>query len=294
MTGYASVLRDLPGVALSFELRSVDARFLDLIFKIPDELRGVEPALRERLSGALRRGKVECRVAFQRRAGGERRPALDRPLLVQLGQISDEVRTIVPGAAAMSVAELLRWPGVLGEDRIDLSAVAAEVASMADTAIGEFVGSRSREGAKLAQAIVERIELDRADRRFGRRHRPRIAHPLREPPHRSPAGDPRPVLPGQPGPGGGDFCQGPAGDHRLWPAHRRGRGTVAALRACGRSASGAGPRGEVGKRLDFLMQELNREANTLGSKAAAVEFSANAMELKLLIEQMREQIQNIE
>jgi uncharacterized protein (TIGR00255 family) len=294
MTGYASVQRDLPAMSLSLELRSVNARFLDLSFKIPDELRGVEPMLRQRLAGAVRRGKLECRIGCSRRSSAPRKPALDRVLLVQLSQVSEEIRTIVPGALPMSVAELLRWPGVLGEERTDPAGLNNEIVSMAQAALGEFSASRVREGEQLAGALLQRIarievivaELTQAAPALLAHFEERLTERLRLIIERSSQGSSVPAEE--------TFARVrqeiAAHGLRIDVAEELSRLSAHAAEVRRLLAAG----GEVGKRLDFLMQELNREANTLGSKSAAAQFTDSAVELKVLIEQMREQIQNIE
>ena len=294
MTGYASVQRDLAAFSLSLEPRSVNARFLDLTFKIPDEMRALELPLRERLSGTLQRGKLECRLSYQRRAGADRRPRLDRALLAQLALIADEVRTIVPGASPLTVAELLRWPGVMGEDRFEPQAMGAEVLSMADAALQDFVASRAREGEQLARVIGERIDAIERIVASVTQTAPglltcfedRLTERLKSVLVQSSEGSAVPVEE--------TFARVrqeiTAYGLRIDVAEELSRLSAHAVEVR-RVLRNGGP---VGKRLDFLMQELNREANTLGSKAAALEFSASAMELKLLIEQIREQVQNLE
>lgn len=294
MTGYASVHRDLPLISLSLELRAVNSRFLDLILKIPDELRAAEPPLREKLAGTLRRGKLEVRIAFQRRTAADRQMAVDTALLASLAKVSAEVRAVVPDAAPMTVAELLRWPGVLGDERMDPAALNAELLSMADEALKEFVASRAREGAKLADTIVERIagvekiagSVAETAPGLLTSFEDKLTERLKAVLVQSSDGSPIPVEE--------TFARVrqeiTAYGLRIDVAEEISR----LLAHAGEVRRVLRQGGAVGKRLDFLMQELNREANTLGSKAAAVEFSAAAMELKLLIEQMREQIQNLE
>ncbi len=294
MTGFAAVQREFPSATLSLELRSVNGRFLDLALKIPEELRWAEPVLRERLNGAVQRGKLECRIAFGRRVDAARQPALDRGLLASLARVAAEVRAVVPEAAPLSTAELMRWPGVMQDDRFDAAELVAAIGEMLDAALIEFIASRQREGARLTQGIVDRVQAIEAivtrvaeqSPQLLRSYEDRLTERLRT------------VL-------------AEAGAATGVPTDEifnrvRQEVTLYGLRIdvaeeLSRLASHAAEvrqvlvrGGPVGKRLDFLMQELNREANTLGSKAAAVELSAAAMELKLLIEQIREQVQNIE
>src|SRR5512143_2759440 len=115
MTGFAAVAADLPGVSLSVELRSVNHRYLDLQLRLPDELRGLETALRERLAAELKRGKVECRIALNRTAPGAATIAIDRARVQTLAAAAADVLKIAPNAVPLSVNEILRWPGVLAE-----------------------------------------------------------------------------------------------------------------------------------------------------------------------------------
>jgi uncharacterized protein (TIGR00255 family) len=294
MTGYASVYRELPSVCLSLELRAVNARFLDLVVKIPDELRSAEPPLREMLAGTLRRGKLELRTAFQRRTSADRQLTVDHALLIELARISNEVRARAPDAAPMTVAELLRWPGVLGDERMDSAALNVELLSMADQALAEFIASRIREGTKLAQAILERVEgIEEIVAKLGQTapdlltsFEDKLTERLRMVLIQSSNGSSIPVEE--------TFARVrqeiTAYGLRIDVSEELSRLSAHASEVRRVLRQGAA----VGKRLDFLMQELNREANTLGSKSATAAFSTAAMELKLLIEQMREQVQNIE
>ena len=118
MTGFAALVQDLPAGTLSAEIRSVNHRYLDLAFRLPDDLRAFEPALRERFSARLTRGKVECRIGFQKSANGILAPELNTTLLHQLSALDLQVRELLPGAAPLSVNEVLRWPGMLATDTL--------------------------------------------------------------------------------------------------------------------------------------------------------------------------------
>jgi uncharacterized protein (TIGR00255 family) len=284
MTGYAAGDRDVGGATLHVELKSVNSRFLDVTFRCPDELRFLEIPLREQIAGRAQRGKAECRVNLLPQTAAPRELAVNAGLVEQLGRLDRTVRQALPEAAPLSVAEVLRWPGVLGDQAIDPARLQAEGAALMAGVLDEFVASRAREGAKLAQMILDRVARMRelvtgvapmlpqaiAD------YEQRLATKLRE----AAAG---------------------VDDERI----RQEIGLFAARIDVAEEISRLsthmdevarvlGKGGAVGKRLDFLMQELNREANTLASKSVAVEVTAVALELKLLIEQMREQVQNLE
>lgn len=282
MTGYALASAEHPRGALSLELRSVNSRFLDLQFRVPEELRALEPLLREALAARVSRGKVDCRLSFAGGAGAAQ--ALDPAALDGLRQLQAAARRAFADAAPMSVGDVLRWPGVLREAELDGDELRTRVGVLAARAVDELCAAREREGAKLASILAERVAEMR--KRVAQvaplvpaanaAYQARLAERLRE-------------------------ALGTADDERM-----RAELAVFAvktdveeeLQRLGAHLSEvervltAG--GAAGKRLDFLAQELNREANTLASKAATREIADCALELKLLIEQVREQVQNIE
>jgi uncharacterized protein (TIGR00255 family) len=283
MTGFAAASADTPRGRLAVEVRSVNARFLDLQFRIADELRAVEPLLRELMQARLARGKVECRVFLADDATGSG-ARLSAAAIAQLRELAAQVLKEMPQATPLRVADVLRWPGVIVESPLDEQQTRRLAAEVCARALDELIASRVREGAKLAAAIAERVSSMR--RRLEQvaplvpqslaAYQARLAERLRE-------------------------ALGSADDDRI-----RAELAVFAAKAdvdeeltrlqahlseVDRTLSRGGT---VGKRLDFLAQELNREANTLASKAASPEISDCALELKLLVEQMREQVQNIE
>lgn len=294
MTGFAAVFQDIDTGRLQLELRSVNSRYLDLNFRMPDEFRTAEPALRELLNAAVARGKLECRVAIARPPGQDRQPSIDRRLLKQLAGLADEIRLLAPSAQPLSVADLMRWPGVIAEPAIDADALQQALLGAARTALAEFIASREREGARLAQGIVERCARMRALVRQLEADTPgllatfeaKLIDRLRNALLDAATGTSLPaeqalervrqevVLYGL----------------RIDVSEELSR-LAAHLDELERIITTGG---HAGKRLDFLMQELNREANTLGSKGANVDLANAAIELKLLIEQIREQVQNIE
>jgi uncharacterized protein (TIGR00255 family) len=144
-------------VPCSFELKSVNSRFLDVHFRVCDELRMAEPALREAIAGRAGRGKVECRVYFMAAARGSQQLQLNEDLLAQLGVLDRQVRTGMPDARALAVGEVLRWPGIFGDEAIDQEALLAETLAVAREALDDFVASRGREGEKLKAIILERV-----------------------------------------------------------------------------------------------------------------------------------------
>lgn len=283
MTGFAAVARELPGAALAVELRSVNHRYLDLALRLPDEFRVLEPALRERIAAELKRGKVECRIALARREGAGTL-SVDSARVRELARTATEVRKLVPDAAPLTIAEILRWPGVVVETALPPDELAAHAHALVDQALSELAASRAREGDKLKRLLLARcadieIQVARVAPRVPAIHAAyveKLAARLRE--------------------AGAD----PA-DERL----RQELAVFATKVDVAEEVARLGAHvdevrrvltagGSVGKRLDFLAQELHREANTLGSKSVDAELSSVALELKVAIEQMREQVQNIE
>jgi uncharacterized protein (TIGR00255 family) len=284
MTCFAAVGAELPGVALSVELRAVNHRYLDLQVRVPDELRAVEPQLRERIGAQLKRGKVDCRVNLNRSAPGATELAIDSRRVAQLANAAAEVQRHAPGAAPLSVAEILRWPGVLAEPTIAPEALASKVHALLGDALHELAASREREGAKLVETLEERCaaieaQVARVAPRIPAVHAAfleKLGSRLRE------AG----LDPDQ------DRLKQELAvfANKVDVAEELARLTTHVAEV--RRVLAAG--GAAGKRLDFLMQELHREANTLGSKSVDAELSQASLELKVLIEQMREQVQNLE
>lgn len=284
MTGYATASRELAWGAVSVELRSVNHRYLDLSFRMPDELRPVEQSMREMISAAITRGKIECRVSYALRPGAQGSSELDATLLAQLLRLNAQVQAALPEARPLGVPDILRWPGMLGAETMPVDEFRATATGLLGTALGEFSAARAREGAKLAAVILERAA--------GMRERIAVVKP------RLPA-----IIAAFQ-----DKLNARLKEAMLSADDERVRQEITLFinkidvdEELSRLATHldeleriVGKGGASGKRLDFLMQELNREANTLGSKSADVEVTRVAMDLKLLIEQMREQIQNIE
>lgn len=300
MTGYASVLHngedppsaEGPSVSvrprLSLEIRSVNSRFLDLSFRLSDELRAFEPALRELLTRSIRRGKVELRAGLDRSA----EEALFDPaprLLQRLGAAQDKVLSWLPKAKPLSVADVLRLAAntPAGSDEWQ-----ADVLPLAERALAAFLEARSREGERLASLMRERCAAIRALAQQAQPLIPKLVEQQRQ----------RFIDRWNEACGlsGGDPSSAAVQERALSEA------TAFALRIdvaeeLGRLLSHIeeierllDQGGEVGKRLEFLILELHREANTLGSKASTLELTRIAVDMKVLIEQMREQVQNIE
>lgn len=284
MTGYASRTGEVSRASLALEIKSVNSRFLDVLFRLPDELRSLEPALRERIAARAQRGKIECRMSLAPVAAAAPRIELNEPLLGALADASRRIQAAIPGAQPLRVGEVLHWPGMLAEEAGAADVLRQAVLNLFDMALGDFADSRIREGEKLKSVIAGRVAsmrqvLDRVGPMMPdaiRLHQEKLATRLRE------------VL----GAGDEDRIRQEMALYgvKVDVAEELARLTLH-LEEVLRILDGGGA---SGKRLDFLMQELNREANTLGSKSVSKELSDAGLELKLLIEQMREQIQNIE
>ncbi|HWP19372.1 MAG TPA: YicC/YloC family endoribonuclease [Burkholderiaceae bacterium] len=303
MTGYASATSHLsappsedgfaraasPAGAVTVELRSVNSRFLDLAFRMPDELRAIEPALRELLTGALRRGKIELRLNAARDTDN----ALPQPQPEQLNRLAGLQATVqswLPQAASLSVHEVLQWcRGSAPAERLDEAALRA-----ARQAVEGLREARAREGERLVGILIERIErlrqlaqqaaplvpqvVERQQQRFLERWQQALEAAGASQSVSAEALQERALN------------EAAAYALRIDVAEELGR-LQAHLDEIERLLRAGG---EIGKRLDFLIQELHREANTLGSKSAALELTQISVEMKVLIEQMREQVQNIE
>jgi len=282
MTGYAAATRELPTASLAAEVKSVNGRFLDVQFRLSDELRAVEPALRELIQARVGRGKVECRVSVSPPTSAAPHISVNEGLLARLAETSKKIRAAIPDARPLSVGEVLHWPGVLGDDRS--AALREACVALVREVVEDFAATRSREGGKLATMLIERAERMKSLLASIQPKLPEAIAAYQE----KLAARLREVL-------GGTDEERIRQEIALYGVkvdvaeelNRLGAHLEEVHRVVG--AGGA-----VGKRLDFLMQELNREANTLGSKSVSKELSDASLELKLLIEQMREQIQNIE
>lgn len=290
MTGYAVVSADSSGGTLNIELRSVNSRYLDIQFRIADELRVLEAGLREAIGARMSRGKVECRLSFSAASAEKQAQALDKPALDTLNKLAMQVRITFPDSLPLRAIDVLRWPGVLAEARVTPDALREETLALASRAIEELNAARGREGAKLAAVIAGRIATMRE--RISAvaplvpqaiaAYQEKIAQRLRDALGSADDERIRQEI--------AVFGMKVDVDEELQRLTTHLDEVERVLARAGAAASGS----PVGKRLDFLMQELNREANTLGSKAASQAISGCALELKLLIEQMREQVQNLE
>ena len=284
MTGFAVQTRDLGSVSLHLELRSVNSRYLDLGFRIVDDLRAAEPAIRERISARLGRGKVECRLNLQAGHAAPRSMALNAALLDQLAEAQNSLRSRFVDASPLSVNELLRWPGMLADDSLGFDEMLPAIVALTNAALDDLVATRGREGEKLADMIRERAARMRELLAIATPRMPavvveyqeRLTAKLRDAVASLDEDRIRQEV--------ALYAQRIDVDEELTRLNTHLDEVERILKAGG----------AAGKRLDFLMQELNREANTLASKSPATDITGIAMEMKVLIEQMREQVQNLE
>jgi uncharacterized protein (TIGR00255 family) len=284
MTGYAVATAELPFGTLNLELRSVNHRYLDIQFRIPDELRTLEAGMRELATARISRGKVEVRVAVNKAPASPSSLQLDEKLLGQLQQLGARVKAAMPESQPLTVNDVLRWPGMLGNDEIEGELLQEACNRLIGRALDDLTAMRAREGAKLKQILIERIEsMDALVRKVAPRmpqliasYKDKLSSRLKD-------------------------AMVNMDDDRLKQELVLFSSKIDVDEELSRLTTHFAEirrildkGGAVGKRLDFLMQELNREANTLGSKSVDLEVTQTSMDLKVLIEQMREQIQNIE
>lgn len=283
MTAFARADRRLQGADLAWELRSVNHRYLELMPRLPDALRGLENAARERCRQRLGRGKVDITLRYQP-DDTDAELELNEDLVKRLSEAARRVGDLVLHAGQVNPLEILQFPGVLSARQIDNDALETAALELLDEALDALIATRDREGEQLAKLIHDRLDRVEHEVERVRQALPGIRDALRqrlkqrvEEATDSPDPDrleQELVL----------AAQKMDVDEEL----DRLVTHVAEVRRVVRKG------GLIGRRLDFLMQELNREANTLASKSVDADTTAAAVELKVLIEQMREQIQNIE
>lgn len=284
MTGFAAVSAELETSSLTLELRSVNHRYLDLQLRMPDELRMQEPSLREAIAAQMSRGKVECRINHAARASTQEPARLNTGMVQQLSIWNAQVREILPEARELSVADVLRWNGVLESPALSAETLQNTLQALLQQALKDFAAAREREGEKLKTFLLERVSqietlrvavaprVPSAIAAYEAKLRTRLLEAL-----------------------GSEDDERVRQEITLYASKIDVDEELSRLQthlAEVRRVLDKG--GAVGKRLDFLMQELHREANTLGSKSVDAEVSRAAMDIKILIEQMREQVQNIE
>lgn len=284
MTAFARKQTEYEWGTLIWEIRSVNHRYLEPGLRIPDMVRAIEPQVRDALRKAISRGKVDCQLRIQLTNNEGGNENLNDALVKKLLHLSAQVRSVSHDASHLSVAEILRWPGVLQEQELDTNSLQADALALLKETLTDFDASRQREGEELSQLIRQRLYSVRDIVKSIRERLPEIL--LRQQDNIRTRLD--------------------AFLTELDPARLEQEIVLLAQKAdvdeeldrlfthVSEVERVLGTNEPIGRRLDFLMQELNREANTLSSKSIVAETTLNAVELKVLIEQMREQVQNIE
>ncbi|MGE5153220.1 MAG: YicC/YloC family endoribonuclease [Bdellovibrio bacteriovorus] len=284
MTAFARETQSGDLGELVWELRSVNHRFLEPHIRLPEELRALETAVRERLAARLQRGKVDCGLRHAPAVGAVGSLRVNQPYVKQLIAAATEVGHLVGQLSHPDPLELLRWPGALVEQERDLDAVSAAALTLLDRAIDTLLATREREGERLAVLLRDRCDRLQESVARVRARMPQVMEGVRRR-----LADRLVELKAELDPLRIEQ------EIALVAARLDVDEEMDRLEAHVAEVRDVLRRNEpVGRRLDFLMQELNREANTLGSKSADVETTREAVEMKVLIEQMREQIQNLE
>jgi len=284
MTGFARQIAETPVGTLTCELRAVNHRYLDVQFRMPEELRTKEVELRQQVAVTLKRGKVECTVHFRRALAGDHEIAINTDLVAQIGARIGEISAMLPESKPLDPVDVLRWPGVVLEPEVDADPLFIETRKVLVTTLEAMNTTRAAEGARIADMLKSRCtEIDKIAAAV-RTRLPEVLDAARKKQQDridklDVAADPARLETEL-----ALIAQKLDVDEEL---DRLQSHVIEILEVLERDEP-------VGRRLDFLMQELNREANTLGSKSADTETTRAAVELKVLIEQMREQVQNVE
>jgi len=284
MTAFSRQQQEQEWGSLTWEIRSVNHRYLETSVRLPESLRALENGVREAVRKRLTRGKVECALRFQSEAKVSSDLHLNTKLIQQLVQANIEIQQITGTSVSLSNMEVLRWPGVIEEQDFDKTSIEKQALNLFSAALDDLVATRAREGAQLQGFIKQRIDSVREIVVSIRTKMPEILAKQKQ-----------------------NILDRLADlQAELEPTRLEQEVSLLTQKAdveeeldrldshLNEVERVLGAKGPKGRRLDFLMQELNREANTLSSKSIVVETTLNAVELKVLIEQMREQIQNVE
>jgi uncharacterized protein (TIGR00255 family) len=284
MTAFSRQQQEQEWGSLTWEIRSVNHRYLETNVRLPESFRSLENSIREAVRKRLTRGKVECQLRFQSETKISNDLHLNKPLIRKLIEANMEIEQITGTSMPLSNMEVLRWPGVIEEQDFDKASIEKQALSLFGAALDDLVASREREGAELKGFVQQRIDAVREIVVSVREKMPEILMRQKQ--------------------GILDRLEELQAD--LEPTRLEQEVSLLAQKAdveeeldrldshVNEVERVLGAKGQKGRRLDFLMQELNREANTLSSKSIVTETTLSAVELKVLIEQMREQIQNIE
>jgi uncharacterized protein (TIGR00255 family) len=284
MTSFARVQFDGNWGSGAWELRSVNHRYSEVFVRLPEEFRGLESTVRERIGNSIKRGKLDCMLRFESTRAAASEIRVNEQAARALTDAARKIASIIGGEVPIDPLDVLRWPGVTELQEVDLDAVNQIVLAKLDEALDELLDTRQREGDKLKTIIGQRLDglseqLDMLEVRV-----PEIIDSIRDRHYQRI----REVADGLDESRIEQECALLV--QRLDVAEELDR-LRAHVKEVARVLDADGP---IGRRLDFLMQELNREANTIGSKSAHIDTAGAAVELKVLIEQMREQVQNLE
>jgi len=284
MTGFARKDSQAPWGSLVWEIRSLNHRYLEQSLRLPEELRLLEGQVREKISQHLSRGKVECSLRFVRHPGALCDTRLNQEQAQRLIDLHRQAKELTNDSNSLKVMDLLRWPGVVEEGEADLAPIQDLALQLLDQTLQELVANREREGASLKQVVQSRCEMIEEIIKHMRQRLPDIRAGLHQRLLKRMQDIDIELDPGR-------LEQELILQLQKMDVDEE----LDRLQTHVKEVKNVIKRDEpVGRRLDFLMQELNREANTLGSKSVSVESTGASVDLKVLIEQMREQIQNIE
>ena len=284
MTSFGRVETTSQWGHLIWEIRTVNHRYLEINPRMPEELRALDTRVRQKIQAKLKRGKVDCGLRFEATQAEGRNIKLNENLIDQVIAAATSIETRIVTASHYTPLDILRWPGVIEQQEIDVDSLSKEVLALLEKTLEQVIETRLGEGERIAAMIQERCDASRDIVKSVREHIPELMESLRQKLHQRVS----------------ELCQEVDKDrleqeivilaqkYDVAEEIDRLEAHISEVSDCLRNKQ------PVGRRLDFLMQEMNREANTLGSKAADLQFTNASVELKVLIEQMREQIQNIE
>ncbi|MXR70815.1 YicC family protein [Shewanella sp. JBTF-M18] len=283
MTAYARIEHKAQWGTASWEIRSVNQRYLETYLRLPEQLRSLEPVLRDRLRKRLNRGKIEVNLRYDLGEDKNNELQLNQALAGQIIQAANWVKQEA-GQGEINIVDVLRWPGVMSGSEQDMDAIGKELLSAFDSAVDQFIEARGREGEAIKAMLETRLEAIEAQVAIVREHMPTVMQWQRD------------KLTNRLSEIQGELDPARLEQEMVLLAQKmdvaeemdRLDAHVAETRRILKKG------GAQGRRLDFMMQEFNRESNTLASKSISSEVTAAAVELKVLIEQMREQIQNVE
>lgn len=284
MTAFARNHMSTSWGQISWEIRSVNHRFLDVSIRLPEQLRMIEESVREQVNARLARGKVECCLRFQVDRNQPGSMAINEKLVDRLTEMANYLEKRLHESSSLSVTDILNWPGVITDEGIDYDALAVTAIELLDSSLNDLVAHRNREGERLAAMVQDRLVQIGGQVNTVRAILPEIITGFKE------------------------RLEGRLSELKesLEPGRLEQEITLFANKAditeeidrleshITETEHALATDKPVGRRLDFLMQEMNREANTMGSKSADIRITNASIELKVLIEQIREQIQNIE